>query len=230
MLGGSTADLTTKTAASTYQGVMPALASARNSRPRREHGTTGGGPRRSVSRGERVLAGRLSRGDPGALREIQSEYSGLLRGYLSQLLRDSAAAEDVMQQVMVEVWERGARFDPERGSIASWLMMVARSRAIDQLRRRVPEPNDPAATTAIIDGRAPAVDHAEELSEQWRVAHLLTQLPRQEAQMLRMRFQLEMSQSEIAAQTGIPLGTVKMRRVSALERLRTLMGEEGDPS
>jgi RNA polymerase sigma-70 factor (ECF subfamily) len=187
-------------------------------------------PRRSVSRGERILARRLSQGDPSALREIQGEYSGLLRGYLRQLLRDVAAAEDVLQQVMVEAWERGARFDPERGSLTSWLMMMARSRAIDHLRRDIPEPNDPVATAAIIDGRSPDIDPAEQLSEQWRVAHLLTKLPRQEAQMLRMRFQLEMSQSEIAAHTGVPLGTVKMRMVNALERLRTLMGEEGDPA
>jgi RNA polymerase sigma-70 factor (ECF subfamily) len=153
----------------------------------------------------------------------------MLGGYLRQLLRDATAAEDVLQQVMLEVWERGSRFDPARGSLTSWLMTIARSRAIDQLRRRVPEPNDPIATAAIIDARAVDVDQADELSEQWRVAHLLTQLPSQEAQVLRMRFQLEMSQSEIAAETGIPLGTVKMRMVSALERLRTLIEEEGDP-
>jgi RNA polymerase sigma-70 factor (ECF subfamily) len=188
---------------------------------------TGRKSRRAVSRGERILAGRLSRGDPVALREIQDEYSGLLRGYLRQLLRDASGAEEVLQQVMVEVWERGARFDPERGSLISWLMMIARSRAIDQLRRELPEPNDPLVTAAIIDGRAPDIDRTEELSEQWRMAHLLTQLPRQESQMLRMRFQLEMSQSEIAEHTGVPLGTVKMRMVSALERLRALMGEEG---
>ena len=208
---------------------MPALASARNPPLRRVDGIAARGPRRAGSRTERSLARRLARRDPGALREIQSEYSGLLGGYLRQLLRDPSAAEDVLQQVMLEVWERGSRFDPARGSIASWLMTIARSRAIDQLRRRVPEPNDPVAAAAIIDGRAIDVDQAEELSEQWRVAHLLTQLPSQEAQLLRMRFQLEMSQSEIAAETGIPLGTVKMRMVSALERLRTLIEEEGDP-
>jgi RNA polymerase sigma-70 factor (ECF subfamily) len=162
------------------------------------------------------------------LREIEAEYSGVLRGYLRQLLRDEASAEDVLQQVMLEAWQRGASFDPARGSILSWLMTLARSRAIDQLRRQVPEPSDPRATAALIDARAPGDDQAEELAERWRVAHLLAQLPRQEAQMLRMRFQLEMSQTEIAAQTGVPLGTVKMRMVSALGRLRTLMDQEGE--
>ncbi len=152
----------------------------------------------------------------------------MLRAFLRQLMRDEDAAEDVLQQVMLEVWQRGSRYDRERGSIVSWLMTLARSRAIDQMRRQVPEPSDPVTATAIIDGRTPDRDGGvEELAEQWRMAHLLTRLPRQEARFLRMRFQLDMSQSEIAAETGVPLGTVKMRMVSALERLRALMEEEG---
>jgi RNA polymerase sigma-70 factor (ECF subfamily) len=184
--------------------------------------------RRKVSRRERLLADGLARGDASALREIEAEHSGILRGYLRQLMRDDAAAEDVLQQVMLETWQRGASFDPGRGSVLSWLMTLARSRAIDQLRRQVPEPNDPRATAGMIDERALGHDHTEELAERWRVANLVAQLPRQEAQMLRMRFQLEMSQTEIAAQMGVPLGTVKMRMVSALERLRTMMDEEGE--
>jgi RNA polymerase sigma-70 factor (ECF subfamily) len=150
----------------------------------------------------------------------------MLRGYLKQLLRDEAAAEDVLQQVMLEVWQRGARFDPSRGSIVSWLLTLARSRALDQLRRQVPEPSDPSVTAAIIDRRSYDGDQLDDLAEQWHMAHLLKQLPRQEAQLLRMRFQLDMSQSEIASETGIPLGTVKMRMVNALERLRVMMDGE----
>lgn len=207
---------------------MPALAPASNPPLRRMEAIAGSPRRRKVSRRERLLADGLARGDASALREIEAEHSGILRGYLRQLMRDDAAAEDVLQQVMLETWQRGASFDPGRGSVLSWLMTLARSRAIDQLRRQVPEPNDPRATAGMIDERALGHDHTEELAERWRVANLVAQLPRQEAQMLRMRFQLEMSQTEIAAQMGVPLGTVKMRMVSALERLRTMMDEEGE--
>jgi RNA polymerase sigma-70 factor (ECF subfamily) len=191
-------------------------------------GITGRRRGRAVSRHERLLAAGLARGEETALRAIEDEYSGVLRGYLRQLLRDEASADDVLQQVMLEAWQRGTVFDPQRGSILAWLMTIARSRAIDQLRRRVPEPSDPRATAALIDARAPDEDRAGELAERWRIAHLLTQLPRQEAQLLRMRFELEMSQTEIAKQTGLPLGTVKMRMVSALERMRGLMDGEGE--
>ncbi len=184
------------------------------------------GSPRTPSRGERRLAARLSRGDQDALREIQDEYSGMLRGYLRQMLSDDAAAEDVLQQVMLEVWQRGSRFDPSRGSPTSWLLAITRSRAIDHMRRRVPEPQDPHTATGLIDRLAPQEHVADELAEQWRMAHLLTQLPREEAQILRLRFHGDMSQTEIAAETGIPLGTVKMRMVSALGRLAELIDEE----
>lgn len=206
---------------------MPALASARNPPLRRSDSLPPRLRARAAGARELELAAGLARGEPAVLREIQHDYAGLLSGYLNQLLRDEAAAEDVLQQVMLEVWQRGSRFDPERGSIVSWLLTLARSRAIDQLRRQLPEPSDPHLTAAIIDGRTIQRDRAEELAEQWRVAHLLKQLPHQEAELLRMRFQLDMSQSEIAVATGIPLGTVKMRMVSALERLRVLIEEEG---
>jgi len=181
---------------------------------------------RTPTRSEQRLAGRLARGEERALKQIEKEYSGLLRGYLQQVLGDRATAEDVLQQVMLEVWQRGKSFDPSRASVSTWVMMIARSRAIDHLRRRVPEPHDPSVTASLIDRMAPQEHIAETLAEQWQMAHLLTQLPREEAQILRMRFHEELSQREIAARTGIPLGTVKTRMVSALARLRVLMERE----
>jgi len=181
---------------------------------------------RTPTRSEQRLAGRLARGEERALKQIEKEYSGLLRGYLQQVLGDRATAEDVLQQVMLEVWQRGKSFDPSRASVSTWVMMIARSRAIDHLRRRVPEPHDPSVTASLIDRMAPQEHIAETLAEQWQMAHLLTQLPREEAQILRMRFHEELSQREIAARTGIPLGTVKTRMVSALARLRMLMERE----
>ena len=182
---------------------------------------------RSPSRSERRLAARLARGDETALREIEAEYAGMMRGYLTQMLHDGATAEEVTQQVMLEVWQRRASFDPSRSSMSSWVMMIARSRAIDQLRRNVPEPHDPSVTATLVDRTAPEEDPTDQLAEQWRMAHLLTLLPRDEAEVLRMRFHREMSQSEIAAATGMALGTVKMRMVSALGRLREMIESEG---
>ncbi len=186
-----------------------------------------GARQRTPSRSERRLAARLARGDHRALAEIQDQYSGILRGYLTQTLSDRSAAEDVLQQVMLEVWQRGGSFDSKRGSMLSWLMAITRSRAIDHARRRVPEPHDPDATTRLLDSRETELAASEQLADEWQMAHLLTLIPRQEARILWLRFHRDLSQSEIAAETGIALGTVKMRMVSGLGRLRTLMEQQG---
>jgi RNA polymerase sigma-70 factor (ECF subfamily) len=173
------------------------------------------------------MAARLARGDQGALSEIEADYSAMLRGYLRQALRDPEAVEDVYQQVMIQIWKRGSSFDPRRGSMASWVLTIARTRAIDHMRKRLPEPHDPAVTATLADALSPQEHQAEELLERWRMAHLLARLPSDEARLLRMRFHEELSQTEIAAATGIPLGTVKTRMVRALLRLREMIESEG---
>jgi RNA polymerase sigma-70 factor (ECF subfamily) len=175
-------------------------------------------------RGRRLLSG-VGRPDPDALRALDEEYGGTVFGFLVATLRDRAAAEDVHQEVFLEVWRRSAGFDPSRGSVLSWIMTIARSRAIDHLRKRVPEPHDPAGVAALADTED-AEGSTDALLEQWRLAHLLRRLPKEEALLLRMRFRDGLSQSEIAERSGIPLGTVKMRMVQGLARLRDMIETE----
>ena len=182
---------------------------------------------RAGHRHDRKLAAALRRHDPDALAAIQAEYGPTVLGYLRGVLGDRASAEDVFQVALLEVWQRGSTYDPARSSLLTWLMMIARSRAIDLMRRRVPEPRDPATAETLIDGGGPGgTDQADALLEQWRMAHLLTRLPREQAEIVRMRFYGGLSQREISARTELPLGTVKMRMVQALERLRTLLDAE----
>ncbi|NLT07757.1 MAG: sigma-70 family RNA polymerase sigma factor [Solirubrobacterales bacterium] len=175
----------------------------------------------------RRFVARLHRRDRRALDEVYAEYAPTVFGYLVNTLRDRGAAEDVHQQVFLEVWQRAPDYDPDRATLLTWIMTIARSRAVDELRRRVPEPRDPG------DGHELAADPDPELSpdaliERWRVAHLLSRLRPEESELLRLRFYEGLSQSEIAERTGVPLGTVKMRMVSALRRLRELIEDE-DP-
>jgi len=181
---------------------------------------------RGADRRERRLAQRLARGDESALREIESRLAPLLRGYLGQTLKDRGVAEDVLQQVMLELWQRRERYEPARASLATWSMTIARSRAIDHLRRSVPEPIDPQDETLWRERTAAEESLADELAEQWRIANLLSLLPREESELLRLRFHDELSQSEIAERTGMALGTVKMRMVSGLSRLREMIEAE----
>lgn len=182
----------------------------------------------SGARGERRLIAGLRRGDPDALSEIHRTYAGVVLGYLRGALRDPGAAEDVHQEIFLEVWRRGSGYDPERASLGTWIMLIARSRAIDHLRKRVPEPLDPQSPAgAALDEREDESESPDLLVERWGMAVLVARLPDDQARILRMRFHEGFSQTEIAERTGIPLGTVKTHMVRGLRRLRELMEEEG---
>jgi RNA polymerase sigma-70 factor (ECF subfamily) len=180
--------------------------------------------RRRPTRAERKLAAGLRRGDERAVKAVHDEYGATTFGYLLRMLGDRAAAEDVQQQVFIEVWQRGKGFDPKRGTLLAWILTIARSRAVDYMRRRIPEPRDPETTRDQVAEDA----HDDALLEQWRIAHYLRRLHPEESAMLRMRFYHGLSQTEISDRTGVPLGTVKMRMVQALDRLRGMIeAEEG---
>jgi RNA polymerase sigma-70 factor (ECF subfamily) len=191
-------------------------------------------PSRREQRRDRRLIRALRKQDPEAIALLQERHGAMLLGYLTGVLGDRATAEDVLQVTLTEVWQRGPAYDPARASLLTWVMLIARSRALDQLRRRVPEPHDPETATMLLDrdrdrdasGGASEVDA---LLDRWQVAALLTQLPVAEAELLRLRFYRGLTQREIAARTGLPLGTVKMRMVQALARLRELLDEEVVP-
>lgn len=174
-----------------------------------------------ASRAERRLAASLRRGDQGALASVHAQYGPTVFGFLVRTLHDHAAAEDVFQQVLTEVWRRGPEYDPSRASMLTWILTIARSRAIDELRRRRPEPQDPGALPD-----QPVDAPQDDLLDRWRVSHLLRGLPEEERRLLELRFYGELSQTEIAQRTGLPLGTVKTRMVRALERLRAALDAE----
>lgn len=168
----------------------------------------------------------LRRGKRDSIDRVYEEFGATTFGFLRGMLRDSHAAEDVQQQVYLEAWQKSHTFDPARGSLLTWLLVIARSRGLDHLRRRAPEPVDPTDPGLThpdhhTDGRI------DELLEHWRVSHLLSKIPREEAEMLRLRFYNDLSQSQIAERTGVPLGTVKLRMVSGLARLRSEIESEG---
>jgi RNA polymerase sigma-70 factor (ECF subfamily) len=179
--------------------------------------------RRAIAptRAERRVATALRTRDERALRMVHDRYGTAVFGYLVHTLRDHAAAEDVFQQVLTEIWRRGAEYDPDRASLITWVLTIARSRAIDELRRRRPEPFDPVTLPEH------AVDAPQdEVLDRWRTSHLLSQLPVEERRLLELRFYHELSQREIAERTGLAMGTIKGRMVRGLERLRLIVDAE----
>ena len=120
----------------------------------------------------------LRAGDRDAVAAIEARFGRVLAGFLRDALRDPGGAEDVLQQVLLEIWRRGPDYDPERASLLTWMMTIARSRAIDERRRRRPEPVEPAAVAASA-GAGPA--EVDRLLERWRLAGLLDRIPQEEA-------------------------------------------------
>jgi RNA polymerase sigma-70 factor (ECF subfamily) len=175
----------------------------------------------------RIAAG-LRRRDPDAVRALYAEYGPGALALLHDAIRDRGAVEDVYQQVLLEAWERGCSFDPARASLRTWLATIARSRAIDHLRRRIPEPHDPMlAYTSVRD--QPANEPVAQLVDRVTLEQLTRRLTPDEAEVVRLRWQLGLSQRQIATHTGVPLGTVKSRTASALRRLREMLEEERTP-
>jgi RNA polymerase sigma-70 factor, ECF subfamily len=184
-----------------------------------------GSPRRR-RRVDRRAAAALAHRRPEAMALVMEAHGRTILGYLTQLLRDRSTAEDVLQQVLLEVWQRAPSYDRTRASLLTWVLTIARSRAVDELRRRVPEPVDPMAAAERARRGEPSEDEPERLLERWRIAALLERLPRDESSLLRLRFYDGLTQSEIAERTGISPGTIKSRMVNGLTQLRELLEAE----
>lgn len=159
------------------------------------------------------LLARLGRGDETAMTQLFARYSRLVYSVALRVLHEPSMAEDVMQEIFMQVWRNPASFSAARGSLGGWLSVVARNRAIDVLRKRRPTDSvDDLALAAPVDLLALA-EHNVMLE---RVRGAMAELPEAQRQSLELAFFEGCTHSEIAERTGDPLGTVKTRIRSAL--------------
>lgn len=175
-----------------------------------------------------ALAARVAEvRDQAAFAELFDHFAPRLKGWLMRTGSEAGTAEELAQEVMATLWTKAHLFDPAKSSLATWLHRVARNRRIDAARRDrsgdidtddpmlQPEPNVSAETGLDLRQR-------EE-----RVAAALAELPDEQQAMIRLAFFDELSHSEIAERTGLPLGTVKSRIRLAFGRLRHRLDELG---
>jgi RNA polymerase sigma-70 factor (ECF subfamily) len=160
-----------------------------------------------------TLLSRLAGGDPLALGEFYDRFAGLVNALALRIVRDAAEAEDVVQEVFVQAWRQAARFDPSRGTPEAWLCTMARTRALDRLRRRTARREDPAESGPAPVERPPTEDGIA-------VRKALETLSADQRRALELAYYEGLTQSEIASRLGEPLGTIKTRIRTAMIRLR----------
>jgi len=176
-----------------------------------------GGPRMPASPTEGLLE-RLIGGDSSALAEFYDRYAALVNGLALRILRNTAEAEDVVQEVFVQVWRQAERYDPTRGSAEAWLCMMARSRSLDRLRRRASRREEPDDAAPGAGAQTPRTEEAI------AVRTALETLSLDQRRALELAYYEGLTQTEIAARLDEPLGTIKTRIRTAMIRLRDVLG------
>ena len=167
----------------------------------------------------------VARGDEAALARLYDHYRVILFGLLVRILSSREEAEDVLQDVFIQVWRRAADFDQKRGRPFTWLVTLARSRAIDRLRQLGARQR---LATGAAENQAEAVSDA--LADTFRseqkeiVQRALAELPEEQRHALMLAYYDGLTQSEIASRLGTPLGTVKTRMRAGMNKLRQLLG------
>jgi RNA polymerase sigma-70 factor (ECF subfamily) len=171
------------------------------------------------------LMARVQQQDEQALGELYQRHSPLLRTVISHVVNNDQDVDDLIQEVFLEFWNQAAHYDPTKGKVLGWIVTLARRRAIDRLRRRqayfraaermraeaTPEP----AASENVEDDAMANDAGELLKG------VIARLPEAQREAIQFAYYRGLSQREIAAETGIPLGTIKTRLDLAVSKVRS---------
>lgn len=174
-----------------------------------------------------ALLQAIARGDEAALARLYDQYRVILFGLLVRILNSREEAEDVLQEVFLQVWRRAGDYDEQRGKPFTWLVTLTRSRAIDRLRALGSRQR--LATSAAQEQPEEASDALKETyrSEQREIVQrALADLPEEQRRTLLLAYFEGLTQTEIAAKLNAPLGTVKTRMRSALTKLRETLGTQ----
>ena len=179
-----------------------------------------------------VLVERIKSGDREALGVLYDRYSGHALALGLRILRDREAAEDLVHDVFVGVWQKIARFDAERGSIRTWILTIVRNRAIDRLRSASVRLAAPEADAAL-DIATPPTSTWDAVASNLSAAQLrsaIAKLPDEQRQAIELAYFGGRTYREIATLTGVPHGTANGRLRLALRKLReALTGTDAAP-
>lgn len=175
-----------------------------------------------VRASDEALIQRIVQRDEAALAALYDRYAGMLSSVLNRILRDQQAAEEILQDIFFQLWRTASGFDPSRGSLAGWLLVIARNRAISRLRRHNPAAGEELKENSV----ALPFNFETQMAQQemlGRVKGALDSLTQEQRAAIELAYFEGMSHSEIARRTGDPLGTVKTRLRMAVETLRRVL-------
>jgi len=176
------------------------------------------------------LMARLAQNQPGALEALFGRYSKVIIGVIYNVVRDETEAQEVLNEVFLHSWNHAEQYSPEKGKALGWLVTMARRRGIDHLRKRqryaraterleLEVKNNPQAWVSTVD----AASETEQADVREVIRAKLAELPPLQREAIELSFYKGLSQREIAALTGIPLGTVKTRIELGLRKLSSAL-------
>lgn len=184
--------------------------------------------RDETSEADRQLIGSIAGGSSDALGALYDRYAATLFGLALRMVRRREDAEEVVQDVFAQAWREAPRYDTGRATVAGWLVMLTRTRSIDRIRARGSRPDLESPvdmdTVVPIAGRDADPEQATILGRDARdVRDALRGLPETQRSLVDLAYYEGLSHSEIAARTGVPLGTVKARLRTAVAGLRGVL-------
>lgn len=172
-----------------------------------------------------TIVAKVAIGDQMAFASLYDELSSTLFGVVRRVLRDPSQAEEVTQEVFVEIWKQAARFDGERGSVRTWAVTIAHRRAVDRVRSEQAHRDRQLRTAAAEEDDAMTPeDTAIESEDRRRARVAMAALSDPQREALELAYYDGLTHVQIADQLGVALGTVKTRIRDGLIRLRTVMG------
>jgi len=167
-----------------------------------------------------ALVTAIRSGDQGAMAALYDRYSSIVYSVALRVLQDTGAAEDVLQEIFMQLWRNPGAFDANRGNMAAWLAVISRHRAIDTLRRRRPENNIEDLVVSVEPDLAGNADRTRTMD---KVRGALETMPSTQRSVLEMAYFEGLTHVEIADKTGEPLGTIKTRIRAGLLSLRKVL-------
>jgi len=175
---------------------------------------------------DEALLSAVARSDEAALAELYDRFGRMAYGLALRVLRDPALAEDAVQDAFLNVWRSAEGFQAERAKASTWVLTFVHRRAVDLVRREERRRTEPEEAAPVPAGPG-ADEDAERRSKREVVQDALRRLPPEQREAIELAYYGGYTQSELAERLGEPLGTIKSRMFTGLQRLRALLDEAG---